>query len=166
MHKPKVSIVTTTYNDSESLKRTICQVQKQDYENLEYIIVDGGSTDGTLEVIHEAEKEFGESFRWISEPDQGIYDALNKGLQMASGEILGCCFDQFAGTDVISKMVDIILQEGTDGVHGDLCYMEGDRVVRHWHQGQGKIRYGWMPGHPTLYLRREVYENFGYYNTD
>lgn len=166
MHKPKVSIVTTTYNDKESLKKTICQVRQQDYENLEYIIVDGGSSDGTLEVIEEAKKEFGERLLWISEPDKGIYDALNKGLQMASGDILGCCFDQFAKRDVISKMVDVILREGTDGVHGDLCYMDGEQVVRKWHQGQGKIRYGWMPGHPTLYLRREVYERFGYYKTD
>lgn len=166
MDKPRVSIVTTTYNDKESLQKTIRQVQKQDYENLEYIIVDGGSADGTLEVLRKAQEAFGDSLRWISEPDQGIYDALNKGLRMASGEILGCCFDRFAGPDVISRMVEIILREGTDGVHGDLCYMEGERVVRRWHQGQGKIRFGWMPGHPTLYLRRQVYEKFGYYKTD
>ncbi len=166
MDKPRVSIVTTTYNDKESLQKTIRQVQQQDYENLEYIIVDGGSADGTLEVLRKAQEAFGDSLRWISEPDQGIYDALNKGLRMASGEILGCCFDRFAGPDVISRMVEIILREGTDGVHGDLCYMEGERVVRRWHQGQGKIRFGWMPGHPTLYLRRQVYEKFGYYKTD
>ena len=166
MRKPKVSIVTTTYNDRDSLKKTVDQVLRQDYENLEYIIVDGGSTDGTLEEIQEAKGKLGERLLWISEPDSGIYDGLNKGFRMATGEILGCCFDEFAGPDVISRMVAIIEREGTDGVHGDLCYMEGDRVVRRWHQGQGRIRYGWMPGHPTLYLRREVYENFGYYKTD
>ena len=117
MHKPKVSIVTTTYNDKERLEKTICQIRQQDYENLEYIIVDGGSTDGTREVIEKAGKEFGERLLWISEPDKGIYDALNKGLSMASGDILGCCFDQFAGKDVISKIVDVILKENTDGVH-------------------------------------------------
>ncbi len=166
MRKPKVSIVTTTYNDRDSLKKTVDQVLRQDYENLEYIIVDGGSTDGTLEEIQEAKGKLGERLLWISEPDSGIYDGLNKGFRMATGEILGCCFDEFAGPDVISRMVEIIEREGTDGVHGDLCYMEGERVVRRWHQGQGRIRYGWMPGHPTLYLRREVYENFGYYKTD
>ena len=166
MRKPKVSIVTTTYNDRDSLKKTVDQVLRQDYENLEYIIVDGGSTDGTLEEIQEAKGKLGERLLWISEPDSGIYDGLNKGFRMATGEILGCCFDEFAGPDVISRMVAIIEREGTDGVHGDLCYMEGDRVVRRWHQGQGRIRYGWMPGHPTLYLRREVYETFGYYKTD
>ena len=166
MYSPKVSIVTTTYNDRESLKKTIDQVLRQDYGNLEYIIVDGGSTDGTLEVIREAEDRLGGRLCWISEPDSGIYDGLNKGFRMATGEILGCCFDEFAGPDVISKMVELVEREGTDGVHGDLCYMEGERVVRRWHQGQGHIRYGWMPGHPTLYLRREVYETYGYYKTD
>lgn len=166
MESPKVSIVTTTYNDRENLEKIIRQVRSQDYENLEYIIVDGGSADGTLEVIREAQKDFGQRLKWISQPDKGIYDALNKGLKMSSGEILGCCFDEFAGPDVVAKMVDIMEREGTDGVHGDLDYVDGDRVVRRWRQGQGKLVFGWMPGHPTLYLRRSVYENFGYYRTD
>ena len=166
MESPKVSIVTTTYNDRENLEKIIRQVRSQDYENLEYIIVDGGSADGTLEVIRQAQKDCGERLKWISQPDKGIYDALNKGLKMSSGEILGCCFDEFAGPDVVAKMVDIMEREGTDGVHGDLDYVDGERVVRRWRQGQGKLVFGWMPGHPTLYLRRSVYENFGYYRTD
>lgn len=166
MGNPRVSIVTTTYNDGANLRRIIRQIRSQDYENIEYIIVDGGSTDDTLEVIREAEELFGERLNWISEPDKGIYDALNKGMKLATGEILGCCFDEFASPDVITKMVRIMEREGTDGVHGDLDYMDGDTVVRRWRQGQGKIRYGWMPGHPTLYLRREIYEKFGYYKTD
>ncbi len=164
MGRPKVSIVTTVYNDGENLKKVIQQVQSQDYENMEYIIVDGGSTDGTVDVIKEAAKVM--DLKWISEPDKGIYDALNKGMKMATGDILGCCFDQYASPDVVTRMVDIMEKEGTDGVHGDLYYMDGDKVVRHWHQGQGSIRTGWMPGHPTLYLKREVYEKFGYYKTD
>lgn len=166
MGNPRVSIVTTTYNDGANLRRIIRQIRSQDYENIEYIIVDGESTDDTLEVIREAEELFGERLNWISEPDKGIYDALNKGMKLATGEILGCCFDEFASPDVITKMVRIMEREGTDGVHGDLDYMDGDTVVRRWRQGQGKIRYGWMPGHPTLYLRREIYEKFGYYKTD
>ena len=117
-------------------------------------------------MIRQAQKDFGERLKWISQPDKGIYDALNKGLKMSSGEILGCCFDEFAGPDVVAKMVDIMEREGTDGVHGDLDYVDGERVVRRWRQGQGKLVFGWMPGHPTLYLRRSVYENFGYYRTD
>ena len=166
MENPKVSIITTTYNDKENLKKIIAQVKNQDYANIEYVIVDGGSTDGTLEVIAEAAEYFGSRLKWISEKDKGIYDAINKGIRLSTGDILGCCFDQYAGPDVISKMVTIMEKEGTDGVHGDLYYMEGDKVVRYWHQGQGNIRFGWMPGHPTLYLRKSVYDKYGLYKTD
>lgn len=166
MENPKVSIITTTYNDKENLKNIIAQVKKQDYANIEYIIVDGGSTDGTQEVIAEAAEYFGDRLKWISEKDKGIYDAINKGIRLSTGDILGCCFDRYAGSDVISKMVAVMEKEGTDGVHGDLYYMEGDKVVRYWHQGQGKIRFGWMPGHPTLYLRKSVYDRYGLYKTD
>ena len=166
MEKSKVSIITTTYNDKENLKKIIAQVKKQDYENIEYVIVDGGSTDGTQEVIAEEAEYFGDRLKWISEKDKGIYDAINKGIRLSTGDILGCCFDQYAGPDVISKMVAIMEKEGTDGVHGDLYYMEGDKVVRYWHQGQGNIRFGWMPGHPTLYLRKSVYDKYGLYKTD
>ena len=166
MENPKVSIITTTYNDKENLKKIIAQVKNQDYANIEYVIVDGGSTDGTLEVIAEAAEYFSDRLKWISEKDKGIYDAINKGIRLSTGDILGCCFDQYAGPDVISKMVTNMEKEGTDGVHGDLYYMEGDKVVRYWHQGQGNIRFGWMPGHPTLYLRKSVYDKYGLYKTD
>lgn len=163
---PKVSVITTTYNDAANLGKIMEQVAKQDYENLEYIIVDGGSTDGSHELIRQMEKRMPGKVRWISEPDRGIYDAINKGIRLATGDIIGCCFDKYADENVISRMVSVMEVEGTDGVHGDLCYMDGERIVRKWHQGQGSIRSGWMPGHPTLYLRREVYERFGVYKTD
>lgn len=162
----KVSIITTTYNDSENLRRIIRQIEAQDYENIEYIIVDGASTDDTLYVIRETKKRFGDRLQWISEKDGGIYDAINKGLALATGDYIGMCFDEFAAPDVISRMVDVMEKEGTDGVHGDLYYMDGERIVRRWHQGQGHIRSGWMPGHPTLYLKRDVYEKYGVYKTD
>ena len=123
MENPKVSIITTTYNDKENLKKIIAQVKNQDYANIEYVIVDGGSTDGTLEVIAEAAEYFCYRLKWISEKDKGIYDAINKGIRLSTGDILGCCFDQYAGPAVISKMVAIMEKEGTDGVHGDLYYM-------------------------------------------
>lgn len=162
----KVSIITTTYNDSANLRRIIRQIEAQDYKNIEYIIVDGASKDDTLEVIKEAKERFGNRLVWISEKDSGIYDAINKGLKLATGDYIGTCFDEFASSDVISKMVAVMEAEGTDGVHGDLDYMDGGRVVRKWRQGQGSIRSGWMPGHPTLYLKREVYEKYGIYKTD
>ena len=162
----KVSIITTTYNDSANLRKTIQQVEAQDYENIEYIIVDGASKDDTLQVIAEAKERFGDRLVWISEKDSGIYDAINKGLRLATGDFIGLCFDQFAAPDVVSKMVAIMEKEGTDGVHGDLNYVDGEKIVRKWRQGQGNIRTGWMPGHPTLYLRKEVYETYGLYKTD
>ena len=162
----KVSIITTTYNDSAALKKTIEQIKAQDYPNIEYIIVDGASKDDTMDVIMEAKAHFGDRLIWMSEKDSGIYDAINKGLKLATGDYIGLCFDQFAGTDVISKMVAIMEKEGTDGVHGDLNYMDGEKIVRKWRQGQGNIRTGWMPGHPTLYLKKEVYDTYGLYKTD
>ena len=162
----KVSIITTTYNDCEALKKTIKQVASQDYPNIEYIIVDGASTDNTMEAIQEAKEIFGDRLVWISEKDKGIYDAINKGLKLCTGDYIGTCFDQFAGPDVISKMVAIMEKEGTDGVHGDFNYIDGDKIVRKWRQGQGNIRTGWMPGHPTLYLKKEVYETYGLYKMD
>lgn len=163
---PKVSVVTTTYNDIENLKRILAEVKKQTYPNIEHIIVDGGSTDGTAELLKELEEKEPGRVSWMSEKDNGIYDAINKGIRMATGEIVGCCFDRYADEGVLMRMVEIIEKEGTDGVHGDLCYMDGDRIVRKWHQGQGIIRSGWMPGHPTLYLKKEVYDRFGLYRTD
>ena len=163
---PKVSVITTTYNDAVNLERVMDQVARQDYENLEYIIVDGGSTDGTMELIRRMEERMPGRVRWISEPDGGIYDAINKGIRLASGDIIGCCFDRYADDNVITRMVQVMEAEGTDGVHGDLYYMEGERIVRRWHQGQGSIRTGWLPGHPTMYLRKEVYDRFGVYRTD
>lgn len=163
---PKVSVVTTTYNDIENLKRILAEVKKQTYPNIEHIIVDGGSTDGTVDLLKELEEKEPGRISWMSEKDNGIYDAINKGIRMATGEIVGCCFDRYADEGVLMRMVEIMEKEGTDGVHGDLCYMDGDRIVRKWHQGQGVIRSGWMPGHPTLYLKKEVYDKFGLYRTD
>lgn len=163
---PKVSIVTTTYNDIENLKRILAEVKKQTYPNIEHIIVDGGSTDGTVDLLKELEEKEPGRISWMSEKDNGIYDAINKGICMATGDIVGCCFDRYADEGVLMRMVEIMEKEGTDGVHGDLCYMDGDRIVRKWHQGQGVIRSGWMPGHPTLYLKKEVYDRFGLYRTD
>lgn len=162
----KVSIITITYNDSAALRKTVNHIKEQDYPNIEYIIVDGGSTDDTLEVIKEAEMIFGKRLRWISEKDKGIYDAINKGLKMATGDYIGLCYDEFTGNNVISKMVAVMEKEGTDGVHGDLNYMDGEKIVRKWRNGQGNIRTGWMPGHPTLYLKKEVYDKYGFYKTD
>lgn len=166
MNKLKVSIITTTYNDIDNLKKIIDEVKKQDYTNIEHVVVDGGSDDGSVQLLKEYQEKYAERVVYISEKDNGIYDAINKGIRLSTGDIIGCCFDTYANEHVISDMVQVMEKEHTDGVHGDLYYMEGDKVVRYWKQGQGKIRSGWMPGHPTLYLRRSVYDTYGLYKTD
>lgn len=162
----KVSVITTTYNDAVHLRQIVRLVAAQDYRNIEYIIIDGDSWDETPQVLEEARQLFGERLKVLSEPDSGIYHAINKGLRLADGDIIGFCFDLFAAEDVISRMVKAIERNKADGVHGDLLYMEGKRVVRRWHQGQGKLLFGWLPGHPTFYIKREVYEKYGCYRED
>lgn len=173
MSNKVISIVTTTYQDVEHLKKVVEGIKKQDYPRIEYIIVDGGSKDGTVDYLKELEKDFSYGWperrvRWISEKDEGIYDALNKGIRMATGDLIGPMFDQFANSHVLSDMVSVIEEEGSDGVHGDLYYVdEEENPVREWKMGNTKtIRDGWMPAHPTLYLKKEVYDRFGVYKTD
>ncbi|MBR1692504.1 MAG: glycosyltransferase [Lachnospiraceae bacterium] len=162
----KVSVITMTYNDCENLEKCVEQIVAQDYEAMEYIIVDGGSSDGTAELIRRTEERLGDRMKWVSEPDRGLYDALNKGIRMATGDIVGIMCDEFADSHVVSRIAETIERTGCDGVHGDIDYVDGGRIVRKWRMGRGSIRTGWMPGHPTLYLRREVYEKYGLYKTD
>lgn len=162
----KVSVITMSYNDQVHLKQCLEGVMRQDYENMECIVVDGASTDGSLEILKDFEQKYPDRFRYISQPDDGLYDALNKGIKMAGGDIVGLMCDVFANEHVLREMVDAIEKSGADGVHGDLDYVSKDRVVRKWRMKQGKIRYGWMPAHPTLYLKKEVYDTYGLYKTD
>ena len=173
MSNKVISIVTTTYQDVEHLKKVVEGIKKQDYPRIEYIIVDGGSKDGTVDYLKELEKDFSYGWperrvRWISEKDEGIYDALNKGIRMATGDLIGPMFDQFANPHVLSDMVSVIEEEDSDGVHGDLYYVDEEvNPVREWKMGNTKtIRDGWMPAHPTLYLKKEVYDRFGVYKTN
>lgn len=167
-----VSVVTTTYEDLKHLKEVVDGIKKQNYEAIQYIVVDGGSKDGTIPFLQELETDFakraGWELTWISEPDQGIYDAINKGVRMATGDIVGVMFDKFAADDVVFKMVAVMEREDSDGVHGDLIYVdEKGKPIRKWVMGNTKtIRDGWMPAHQTLYLKREVYEKYGVYKTD
>ncbi len=159
----KVSLIMTTYNSKENFKKTYGSICSQDYPQIEVIVVDGASTDGTREEIEMRAKE-NPAMRWISEKDTGIYDALNKGIRMATGDIIAIMNDEYACVDAVSRFVNAIETEHSDGVHSDLIYQdENGRCIRKWHMGQGKIRSGWMPGHPTLFLKREVYEKYGLY---
>ena len=175
----KVSLLVTTYNARDNLAVTLRNIEAQDYPDIEVLIVDGQSEDGTVDMIREfAERHTNAeptglsddsssiSVRWISEPDRGLYDAMNKAWAMCTGDIVAVCNDKFCTPDAVSKLVRAIEQGGADciGAHADLVYVDGERVVRTWHMGEGKLAQGWMPGHPTLFLKREVYERYGIYD--
>lgn len=162
----KVSLILTTYNCKENLVKTLHSIEQQDYPDIEVVIKDGKSTDGTLSIIEDFAKK-NLNVVWKSEPDKGLYDAMNQGYSLATGDIIAFFNDMFVCNDAVSKYVKAIEEGGTDcmGVHSDLVYATAERVVRYWKMGQGNIRQGWMPGHPTLYLKRQVYEKYGLYDT-
>lgn len=160
----KVSVLVMTYNNLPNLKKTLACVEKQDYPNIEIVIADGGSSDGTVEFIKDFAEKTKCEIRWVSEPDGGLYDALNKDIRRATGDYLLVCNDQYIDNSAISKLVMAIEQGDYDGAHCDLIYASEDEVKRYWHMGQGTIRQGWLPGHPTLLLKREVYEKYGNYD--
>lgn len=163
----KVSLLVTTYNSVGNLPVTLKSIQSQTYEKIETVIVDGGSTDGTVALIEQFAQKSGMEVKWCSEPDNGLYDAMNKAYRMCSGDIIAVCNDKLCGENAVSLLVNAIEEAGADciGAHSDLVYVEDGKVVRTWHMGQGKISQGWMPGHPTLFLKRQVYEKYGQYDT-
>ena len=168
---PKVSLILTTYNCKENLRGTMESIAMQDYDNIEVIIKDGLSKDGTVDVISEYENNFKYHVIWASTKDTGIYDAMNQGFKCSKGDIIDFCNDKYIRADAVTRMVETMNrvnpQTGKQfiGAHADLVYAQGDKIIRNWHMGQGEIRNGWMPGHPTLFLRREVYEKYGLYDT-
>lgn len=161
-----VSLVLTSYNCKENLKRTLKSIEMQDYQNIEVIIVDGLSTDGTVDIIKAYADNTKHTCRWISEKDHGIYDAMNKGLKLATGEIIAFFNDLFLIPNAVSIMAETIEKDCSDGAHADLIYATDNAVKRYWKMGTGTINNGWMPGHPTLYLKREIYEKYGAYDSN
>ncbi|NDP19745.1 MAG: glycosyltransferase [Paludibacter sp.] len=166
----KVSIITATYNSEKSIQRTIDSVAAQDYANIEHIIIDGGSTDNTVGIIKINNCKISS---FVSERDKGIYDALNKGINLSSGDIIGFLNsdDVYTNSHVISRIVNCFKIKNTDLVYGNLVYQskneENKKTIRYWRSNvysPGCLKYGWMPPHPTLYCKREVYEKWGLYN--
>lgn len=166
----KVSVVTAVFNRAGTIADAIASVQSQTHQNVEHVVQDGGSTDGTLEIVARMANE---STRLVSAQDNGIYDAINRGIERATGDIIGLMHsdDQFAHDRVLEKVAARFDDPAIDGVFGDLDYVSAsdpDRIVRHWRSGEfqhAKLKRGWMPPHPTLYLRREVFERCGLYDT-
>jgi glycosyltransferase len=167
----KVSIITATYNSATTITTCIDSVLNQSYADIEYIIVDGGSEDDTIKIITEAAK-LNPNIILKSEPDNGIYDALNKGIARATGHIIGFVHsdDFLADTDVISRIVETFAAENADGVYGDLHYVAFDntnKIVRNWVSKPYKnklLKKGWMPAHPTLFLKKEIYDIYGLFS--
>ena len=166
----KISLITIAYNNVDTIEDTLVSVSKQDYPDVEYIVVDGLSTDGTKEIIN----KFIDSIDvYVSEKDNGLYDALNKGVALASGDVIGFIHadDVLASTDVLSKVAKTFEKESVDAVYGDLNYVSLDlkKVVRTWVSGNyvnSAMAKGWMPPHPTLYVTRRVFADFGSFRTD
>lgn len=166
----KVSIITATYNSAATIKDTILSVKNQTYRNVEHIVIDGNSTDNTLNLVN----YFGHRGPLISEPDNGIYDAMNKGVKMADGDIVGILNsdDFYSDTKVIEKVVKAFESGDYDAVYGDLVYVDPydvKKVLRKWIAGgyNRKLFYrGWMPPHPAFFVKKEVYEKHGNFNLD
>ena len=166
MNRKKVSLILTTYNCKENLLKTLKSIEEQDYPNIEVCIADSCSTDGTLEVIKQYAKTSKNRVVYKSEKDSGIYDGINKSIQMSTGDYLEIMNDEYTCMDAISKLVEAIEKaDAVAGAHADLVYKEGDVVRRYWKMGNGSLYSGWMPGHPSLLLKREIYEKYGLYNT-
>jgi len=166
----KISVITAVYNNRDTIAKALDSALTQTHPDVDLIVIDGASTDGTQEVLQ------GYSDRLavlVSEPDRGIYDALNKGIERASGDVVGFLHsdDLFADSAVLSRIATAFADPTVDAVYGDLLYVRKDdptRVVRTWRAGEfspGRLAHGWMPPHPTLYVRRSAYQRLGGYDT-
>lgn len=167
----KVSIITITYNSESTLIDTIDSVLNQTYKDIEYIIVDGGSTDSTVSIVHSYKDKIA---KFVSEKDNGLYDALNKGISMATGDVVGIIHsdDFYTSRHTIENIVHLFKADHADAVYADLFYVDKhdtDKIFRKWKSGHykhGMFLNGWMPPHPTFFVKRWVYETYGSFNLD
>lgn len=161
-----LSVITATYNCASTIEDCLSSIAEQTYRNIEHVVIDGASSDGTLEIL---KRQRAAMSHFVSEPDGGIYPALNKGLALASGDVVGFLHadDRYASPDVLARVAAAFDDPDVVAVYGDLVYVHRDapdRVLRFWRAGPystSRLRWGWMPPHPTLYLRRSAYEQWG-----
>ena len=166
----KVSIITVSFNSAKTIADTIDSVLSQDFPEIEYIIVDGGSTDGTVDIIRQNENRISQ---WISEKDQGMYDAMNKGIAMATGDVIGILNsdDVYMNSHVISDLMHLMQSQNTEVVFADLILVDSsnqNKVIRYYDSGRfhpSKFKFGWMPAHPTVFVKRELYQRVGKFST-
>jgi glycosyltransferase involved in cell wall biosynthesis len=170
----KISVITAAYNSARTIEDTLLSVLHQTYAEIEYIVVDGGSTDGTMDIVRKYEPRFYGRLKWISEPDRGIYDAMNKGIKMATGDVVGILNsdDYYTRDDVVSSLTLFFEDGNVDAVYGDVHFVKAsqpDNCVRYYSSKQFRpmwLRFGFMPAHPSFYLRRSVYQQAGGYKLD
>ena len=169
----KLSIITVTYNSERTLRDTMESILSQTFQDFEYIIVDGASKDATLDIIREYEPRFQGKMRYVSEPDKGIYDAMNKGFAMATGDVIGILNsdDFFTSDDVLLAVVDGFAGEYVDAVYADIHYVNTDdltKCVRYYSSSVFRpwmMRFGMIPAHPSFYCRKAVYDQYGSFDT-
>lgn len=169
----KITIITATYNSAETLRYTFDSVLNQTYTNYEYIVVDGLSKDGTLDIIKEYADKFNGRMRYISEKDKGLYDAMNKGVKMATGDVIGILNsdDFYTSNDILEVIATNIKEHNVDAVYGDIHFVNNDdlgKCVRYYSSkifSRRLMRLGFMPAHPSFYCKREVYDKYGAFNT-
>lgn len=167
----KVSIITVCLNSAETIRDTIHSVLQQDYPSIEYIVVDGASRDGTMDIVREYSSHIASI---ISEPDRGLYDAMNKGIRAATGEVVGFLNsdDIYAGRESVRRLIQTMEAYRVDSVFADLVMVDRkniDRIVRYYDSSKfsvGRLRYGWMPAHPTFMAKRSLYQQYGGFSLD
>lgn len=165
----KISIITVSLNSEYTIEDCIISIINQSYKNIEYIIIDGGSTDGTLDIIKKYSNKIS---LWTSEKDNGIYDAMNKGINLATGKIVGIINsdDIYANSSVLEDIVEFISKENIDSCYGDLVYVnqeDTNKIIRFWKPGKfnkKKYKNGWMPPHPTFFVKNHIYKKYGFFN--
>lgn len=171
----KISIVTVTFNSAATIKDTIESVLKQDYKDYEYLIVDGGSKDKTVDLIKEYEPKFEGRIKWISEKDKGMYDGINKGIRMATGDVVGIInSDDFYHRTDIFDIIAKTFEDNKDvqAIYGDVRFVHPDnleKTVRYYsskHWKPWRFRFGFMPAHPTFFTYKENFEKYGFYQYD
>lgn len=170
----KITVITATWNSGATLRYTMRSVLSQSYSDIEHIIVDGGSLDNTMEIVHELEPGYNGRLRYISEKDKGLYDAMNKGIAMATGDVIGILNsdDFYTDDDVLSAVATAFEDGEVDAIYGDIHYVDDhdlDKCVRYYSSrlfSRKLMRFGFMPAHPSFYCRKTAYERFGTFNLD